>query len=397
MNKHIIKHILTAACTTMLFSACKEEMLRGPIEKSKGAPGEISQVQIENRNGFANIIYQLPDNPDLAYVKAVYEVGRGTKREIKASYYTNRMTLDGFGDTLAHQVQLYAVNRGEEASKPVTITVQPLVSPITLTYRSMKVVATFGGINIQTTNQFRYPLVIMPLYDSTGKGAYSTLDNIYTEDSLINRNIRGLDTVATKFAISIRDRFLNHTDTMYATLKPIYEQQLDRLTYSAVHLANDAKFVYSTNQEMMWDGRGASQWPSAFTDESAGGPVSITMNLGKATILSRFKIFPYMEIGSNYYIRGNVRLFEVYGSNNPSPDGNWSSWTKLRDCEVIKPSGQPYGTETTGDQELATAGWEFDFPAGLPPYKYLRFKLLRTWQGHYGFSISQLKLWGASM
>lgn len=397
MNKHIIHYIFSLTCMTILFSACKEEVLRGPIEKSKGAPGEVSQVQIENGNGFANIIYQLPDNPDLAYVKAVYEVGNGVKREIKASYYTNHMTLDGFGDTLTHQVQLYAVNRGEEASTPVTVTVQPLVAPITLTYRNMKVVATFGGINIQAINKFRYPLVIMPLYDSIGNGVYTPLDNIYTEDSLINRNIRGLDTVPTKFAVSIRDRFLNHTDTVYATLKPIYEQMLDRLNFSAVHLANDATFVYSTNEEMMWDGRSASQWPSAFTDESAGGPVSITMNLGKATILSRFKIHPYMELGSNYYIRGNVRLFEVYGSNNPTPDGNWASWTKLRDCEVIKPSGQPYGTETTSDQELAKAGWEFDFPAGLPAYKYLRFKLLRTWQGHYGFSISQMQIWGASL
>ncbi|MGO4291825.1 DUF5000 domain-containing lipoprotein [Chitinophaga sp. RAB17] len=397
MTRHIIKHISAITLTAILISSCKEEKMHGPIEQSKGAPGEVSHVQIQNNNGYAEISYVLPDNPDLAYVKAVYEVGKNGKREIKASYYTNRMILDGFGDTLEHKVQLYAVNRGEEVSKPVTITIQPLVAPITLTFRNMKVVATFGGINIQAINKFRYPMVIMPLRDTTGKGAYSNLDNIYTEDSIINRNIRGLDTVATKFAIAIRDRFLNYTDTLYATLKPIFEQMLDRLNFSTVKLANDAVFVYSTNQEMMWDGRGASRWPSAFTDESAGGPVSFTINLGKSTILSRFKIFPYEEIGSNFYIRGNPHLFEVYGSNNPTPDGNWASWTKLRDCEVIKPSGQAYGTETTSDRELAIAGWEFDFPPGLPPYKYIRFRMLRSWQGHYGFSISQLKIWGASM
>ena len=397
MIKHIIRPVPVITLTAILFFSCTPEKLHSPVEQGNGAPGEVSQVQIQNGNGFADISYALPSNQDLAYVKAVYEVGKGTKREIKASYYTNRMTLDGFGDTLPHQVQLYAVNRGEETSKPVTITVQPLVSPITLTFRNMKVLATFGGINIQAINKFRYPLVIMPLYDTLGNGAWSGLDNIYTEDSLINRNIRGLDTVATKFAFAIRDRFLNYTDTLYATLKPIFEQMLDRLNYRALKLPNDATFVYGTNEELMWDGRGSSFWPSAFTDESAGGPVSITMNLGKAAILSRLKIFPYQEIGSNYYIRGNPRLFEVYGSNNPAPDGSWASWTKLRDCEVIKPSGQPYGTETTSDQELAVAGWEFDFPPGLPPYKYLRFKMLRSWQGHYGFSIGQLKIWGAAM
>lgn len=385
------------ATLLVLAVACKQEILHEPVEKSQGAPGEVSKVEVRNGNGFAEITYVLPGNQDLSYVKAVYEVGKGTKREIKASYYTNRMILDGFGDTLEHKVELYAVNRGEETSRPVSVTVKPLVAPIVITFRDLRVVATFGGINIQALNKFRYPMVIMPLVDTTGKGNYRNLDNIYTEDSLINRSIRGMDTVPAKFAFAIRDRFLNYTDTLFTTLKPIYEQMLNRLNFTAVKLPNDAKYVYSTNQEMMWDGRAGRGWPSAFTDEAAGSPQSITMNLGKSAVLSRINIRPYEEIGSNFYIRGNMRYFEVWGSNNPSSDGDWASWTKLIDCEVIKPSGQAYGTETTADREKAIAGWEFDFPPGLPAYKYLRIKCLRTWQGHFGFSIAQMQLWGAPL
>lgn len=396
MNMTLRKIAMIMLCCAAA-AGCKEEILHEPVEKGQGAPGEVTNVQVVNANGKVEVSYTLPKYQGLAYVKAVYEVGPGIRREVKASYYTNRMVLDGFGDTLEHKVELYAYNKGEEASKPVTVTVKPLVAPIVLTYRNMRVVATFGGINIQATNNFRFPLVIMPMMDTTGSGAFSPLDNIYTEDSLINKNIRGLDTVPTKFAFTIRDRFLNYTDTLYATLKPIFEQMLDRISFTSVKLPTDAVFVYSTNQEMMWDGRAASGWPSAFTDESAGGPVSFTMNLGKQTILSRIKFFPYQEIGAQYYIRGNVRYFEIYGSNAPASDGSWGSWTKLINGEVIKPSGQPYGTETSSDQQYAVAGWEFDFPPGLPPYKYLRFKMLKTWQGHYGFSISQIKLWGASL
>lgn len=396
MTKNI-KPLSVLLLMFLLAAACKQEVLHEPVEKGQGAPGEVSKVEVQNRNGVAEISYALPGNQDLSYVKAVYEVGKGTKREVKASYYTNRMVLDGFGDTLEHKVELYAVNRGEQMSKPVTITVKPLVSPITLTFRDLRVVATFGGINIQALNKFRYPLVIMPMRDTTGKGAFSGLDNIYTEDSVINRSIRGLDTVPTKFAFAIRDRFLNYTDTLYATLKPIFEQMLNRLNYSAVKLPNDAVYVYGTNQEMMWDGRAGNGWPSAFTDEAAGTPQSITMNLGKTSVLSRLRIRPYLEIGNNYYIRGNPRYFEVWGSNNPNLNGDWASWTKLLDCEVIKPSGQPYGTETTADQEKANIGWEFDFPPGTPAYKYLRIKVLRTWQGQFGFVISQLQIWGAPL
>ncbi|SIN64410.1 DUF5000 domain-containing lipoprotein [Chitinophaga niabensis] len=381
----------------LLAISCKQEVLHEPVEKGQGAPGEVSKVEVLNKNGVAEITYTLPSNPDLSYVKAVYEVGKGTKREIKASYYTNRMVLDGFGDTLEHKVELYAVNRGEQVSKPVVVTVKPLVSPMTLAFRDLRVVATFGGINIQALNKFRYPLVIMPMRDTTGNGAFANLDNIYTEDSIINRSIRGLDTVATKFAFAIRDRFLNYTDTLYATLKPIFEQMLNRLDFSAVKLPNDAVYVYGTNQEMMWDGRAGNGWPSAFTDEAAGSPQSITMNLGKASVLSRLRIRPYLEIGNNFYIRGNPRYFEIWGSNNPNLNGDWASWTKLLDCEVIKPSGQPYGTETTADQEKARIGWEFDFPPGTPAYKYLRIRVLRTWQGQFGFCISQLQIWGAPL
>lgn len=392
-----MKKILSIPLALLLLAACKEDIMHEPVEKGKGAPGVVSGVEVTNGNGFAEIIYTLPANQDLSYVKAVYEVGPGNKREVKASYYTNRMKLDGFGDTLEHKVELFAVNRGEEASSPVTVTVKPLVAPITLAYRDLRVVATFGGINIQALNKFRFPMVIIPLMDTSGRGGFRNLDNIYTEDSVINRNIRGMDTVPTKFAFTIRDRFLNFTDTFYTTLKPIFEQALNRLNFTAVRLPNDATFVYGTNPEMMWDGRGASGWPSAFVDEAAGSPQSFTINLGKTSVLSRISFYPYQEIGAQYYVRGSPRYFEIYGSNSPDASGSWASWTKILDGEVIKPSGQPYGTETGADREKALAGWEFDFPPGLPAYKYIRIRTLRTWQGHFGVCISQLKLWGAPM
>ncbi|MBN9267002.1 MAG: hypothetical protein J0I75_20995, partial [Hyphomicrobium sp.] len=39
-------------------------------------------------------------------------------------------------------------------------------------------------------------------------------------------------------------------------------------------------------------------------------------------------------------------LSSIYGSNDPNADGSWDSWTFLRTCEAIKPSGSPAGTNT---------------------------------------------------
>jgi hypothetical protein len=39
------------------------------------------------------------------------------------------MVVDGFGDTTAYEVKLYAVDKGENASAPVSVTVHPLRAP----------------------------------------------------------------------------------------------------------------------------------------------------------------------------------------------------------------------------------------------------------------------------
>jgi hypothetical protein len=61
---------------------------------------------------------------------------------------------------------------------------------------------------------------------------------------------------------------------------------------------------------------------------------------------------------------------------------------------VIKPSGSAYQTETASDQQAAYNGWQFDFPVGIPSYRYIRLRQLSNWQGTYFICISKLTLWG---
>lgn len=44
-----------------------------------GAPGVVSEIKVKNIPGGAVISYQLPDNPDIMYVRARYKVGQGKK------------------------------------------------------------------------------------------------------------------------------------------------------------------------------------------------------------------------------------------------------------------------------------------------------------------------------
>ena len=109
------KHTLMIAAITLLTGvwSCKKEDVNGIKESKGGTPGVVSNVTVQNEHGAATISYVLPNDEDLLYVKAVYTLPNGTQREVKSSYYSNQLRVDGFADTLKHTIQLYAMNRSE--------------------------------------------------------------------------------------------------------------------------------------------------------------------------------------------------------------------------------------------------------------------------------------------
>ncbi|MBD1365395.1 DUF4959 domain-containing protein [Mucilaginibacter sp. ZT4R22] len=381
-------------------SGCKQETLNKPLTNNTTPPGVVSNVQVENKNGLSVLTYALPGDDDLFYVRAVYETTPGKSREVIASRYSNTLTVDGFGDTKEHEVKLYAVNSSEKASAPVSVTVKPLTPPYILAFNSLKVTATFGGFNIAVDNPTKDNLAIVPLVDTANNGQFvqpKGMDNIYSNSVAIKASVRGQPAIARKYAFFVRDRFLNLSDTLFLNLTPFYEEQFSKLDWSPYVLPGDATNLYSyTDLTKIYDGNFTGGWPNClFTVESAGSPQMVTLDLGKQRVFSRFIMNPFLEIGNVYYVRGNLRDFEIYGSNSPNVNGALdASWTKLLTCNVVKPSGSPSGTETAADFKYGNDGWGFDFPAGVSPYRYLRIRSLRNWTGSYFMSISELTLFG---
>jgi hypothetical protein len=393
----------TAFCMWLLAviaSGCKQETLNKPLTNNTNAPGVVSNVQVENKNGLAVLTYALPTDGDLFYVRAVYETSPGKSREVIASRYSNTLTVDGFGDTNEHVVKLYAVNSSETASAPVNVTVKPLTPPYELAFNSLKITATFGGFKITADNPTKDNLAIVPLVDTASNGQFvqpKGMDNIYSNSVAISATVRGQPPVDRKYAFFVRDRFLNRSDTLFLNLTPFFEEQFSKLDWSAYTLPQDATPLYSSNTvARMIDGDANPYWPNClFTVESAGSPQMVTVDLGKQRVFSRFILYPYQELGTVFYVRGNPRDFEIWGSNSPNPNGNLdASWTKLVTCNVVKPSGAPSGTETAADFNYGHNGWGFDFPAGLSAYRYIRIRNLRNWTGSYFMSIAEFTLFG---
>ncbi|MBO9618157.1 MAG: DUF4959 domain-containing protein [Niabella sp.] len=393
---------------TGLLAACKRDSLNTPIIIDANAPAPVTNVTIQNLNGKAKLTYTLPANTDLSYVKAVYDIASGVTDQAVASRYTNTITLDGFGDTLAHTVKLYAVNSSEKASAPVEVTVNPLTPGYILARRSLQVAATFGGFTVNAANPVTDNLAIIPLVDTAGNGKWVQtvgMNNVYSKDTLIAAVIRNQPSVARKYAFAVRDRWMHYSDTLFVNLTPWFEQMLDKSKWSTYVLPHDATVLNNggyTWPYYMWDGNYHPTWPKTyFTVESAVTPQMVTIDLGATHNFSRFQVNPYLEIGNNYYVRGNPKDFEVWGSNNPDlndpvdvSNTPGPSWNRMGTFHVIKPSGSPYQTETTADQTLAYNGWQFDFPAGVPAYRYLRIRQLSNWQGSYFITISEFTVWG---
>lgn len=406
MSKLSLYIRLTVA--VILFAGCKKENLNTPLVTNKNPPGVVSNVTVVNQNGKASINYSLPPDKDLLYVKAVYETSPGVSKEVVASRYTNNLTVVGFGDTSQHSVKLYAVNSSEVASAPVDITVNPLTPGYILARRSLSVAVTFGGFTIKSNNPTGDNLAIIPLVDTAGNGSWVQtvgMDNVYSNDSLITATIRNQPSIQRKYAFTVRDRYFHYSDTLFLTLTPLYEQPLDKSKWGTLVLPHDAVVLNNggtTWPYYMYDNNFHPGWPRTyFTVESATVPQMVTLDLGAQHTFSRFQVNPYLEVGGFYYVRGNVKDFEVWGSNNPDlsdPVGAnnlpGSSWEKIGTYHVTKPSGSPYQTETTADQQAAYNGWQFNFPDGIKNYRYIRIRQLSNWQGSYFITIAELTLWG---
>jgi hypothetical protein len=394
----------------MLFAAgsgCRRETLNEPLVTNTNPPGVVTNIKVVNQNGKATISYSLPADKDMLYVRAVYETSPGVTAQVEASHYTNTMTVDGFGDTLAHTVKLYSVNSSEVASTPVSVTVNPLTPGYILARRSLQVLATFGGFDLTCNNPVLDNLAIVPMVDTTGNGTWVQtlgMENTYSQLPVIQSSTRSQPAVTRKYGFTVRDRWLHYSDTLVVSLTPLFEQQLDKSKMSNFVLPNDATILNNgglTDVPYIWDGNFHPGWPHClFTVESATGPQTVTIDLGSAHILSRMQVNPYEEVGNYYYVRGNVKDFEIWGANapdlsRPEPDIlSDPTWTKLTTCHVIKPSGSPYQTETTDDQNQAYNGWQFNFPTGLGAYRYLRIRSLSNWQGSFFINIAEFTLWG---
>lgn len=377
----------------MTMTGCKEERVEPLPNSGSAIPVPVTNLKVVNLHGGAEISYTVPPDPNLLYVEAIWTY-KGVNRNAKSSYYANTLTLQGFGDTSEYEVKVYSVSKSEKRSDPVSVTVNPLTAPVQEVYKSLMVKPDFGGINVGFINDTRGDVVITVLtQDSTGKLAPA--DAFYTNLQRDSFSVRGFDASPRVFGVFVKDRWDNLSDTLYSTQTPFFELLLNKSLFKEVNpYPGDVNSqIYSGNYPMrnLWDNKTTTIYVTA---QGLGLPQSFTVDLGVTAKLSRMKYYQRMS-AAFYFTSGTPEIFDIYGSNNPAPDGSWDSWTLLQHCVSKKPSGLPLGTVSNDDVAYAQAGEDFNFPLSAETYRYLRFKVLKSYGNATNITFSELTFWGA--
>lgn len=377
-----------------IMTGCEEENNRYPFgqDVEQGVPGTVSQIKVKNIAGGAVLTYALPQNSDILYVKARYTVGQNRQMEARASVYASNLTVVGFGDMKEHRVELCCVDRKEQEGPWVTATVTPLKPSVQTAFESLRVDATFGGIYIGFKNPEKASLSIHVLTTDSLNQVYEPYVQ-YTQAE-VPFAVRGFKSEERKFGVYVKDRWGNLSDTLYTTLVPFAETLLNKKLFYPYILPNDVKCN-------AWGGNLAYAWDDGFVPakfvHSPGGdtfPVWFTFDMGVKAELSRFKFY-HLFMEEHAFQRGNLKTWEVWGrADTPPADGSWDGWTKLMDCESYKPSGLPVGQHTAEDWEYLKKGEDFEFPAGTPAVRYIRFKVLETWGGIDFIHFTEFTFWG---
>lgn len=401
--KYFIGIFIIALIPSLFMWSCnKIDNYNELTSKDMSKPDPITNVKVQNFHGGAYITYDLPENDNLLYVFAKYKINNSTTRETKVSYFTDTLKVEGFEISRDYKVEMYAVSRANVMSDPVIVEVHPLDPAYLLAFPTLTINSDFGGIRVTATNNIEQPIGVVVISPDEN-GELNPIDQVYSRDSSIVFSTRGFSNIPRKFGIYITDHWGNRSDTLFKTITPLFEMELDKSKFKDFTLPSDARVYNSTwVLSYLWDNNFDRGYHTVIPTSL---PLTFTFDLGIEAKLSRFKTW---DRGGQYIgAFGNAKEFAVWGSNNPQDDilpkevsglsiGDVvGSWTFLGYFVAPpKPSGLPEGEYTADDVAWNSAGHDFTFSFDAPRVRYIRFQAFKSYGGGEFIHIMEASFWG---
>lgn len=394
MKKIIL--FLVVAVSTFIYFGCSELGRIDQIDESAPAPAALKVVGITNTPGGAVIKVKVPNDKNLMGAMAVY-TRNGEECKTKISKYVDTLAVEGFGNTEPRDIKVYSLGVNEKLSEPVVVTVNPLTPPVQAV--KFDIAETFGGVVVKLEdNHSGADLAVGVLVDTIlsdinlkpSEIKWADVTTFHTSAKSISLTRRNLAAETRIYGAFLRDRWDNHSDTIFKELTPIEEIELSKDTYTNGNLPTDYFTVAEGNESgygihRLWDG----DLRGGFYATSHSGPMPqwFTISLGYKASISRIQKWPRNDY--ELYSGTAPRTIEVYGSTNPNPDGSFDeSWHLIGKFEQFKPSGygegREVGTITDEDKDYWYNKTEFELapseetPDPHQPVSYLRFKVTST-------------------
>ena len=402
------KTILMLAMVPLLFwagTSCEEEG-RGPLVPDGTPPGPVSNPQVTNIPGGAQITYDIPADDDLIYVEARYK-RKGEPVVSRSSIYKDTLLIEGLSSTEPQEVELVAVDLGANESAPLKVMITPEKSPLTQMFESFQLVPDFGGarLNYKNPGEIKAELLLYTVegdkktYNQSafleGKEIYKF--HTFRDEAFNNKSV--------KFALEAKDLWGNITETYENEVRALEEDLMDREKMRGVLLVGDSPSDYGWVLSNLIDG--ITKGNQGFhTNVQITAPIvppyteslaMFTIDMGVIARLSRIKWWQ-RDAGDYkwHYTRGNPRYFEIWGTD-VLPDDSGASmatgWTRLvKDGEIIRPSGKVSGPVTPEEIVISERG--FEFPISANPMRYIRFVCKENWGGSKFMNLTEIKMWG---
>jgi hypothetical protein len=411
--KYHLLLLLLAVVVTGITSCKRNDGYNTPISADKTKPGVITNVKVTDYNGGSYITYTLPKSGNILYIQAKYEIRPGVSRETKASYYADTLNVEGFAKEQDYVVTVYTVSRANVSSDPITVTVHPKTPVFALVRATTAIQADFGGVGIRALNPLRKSVgVILTKYDSVTR-TMKVFDQHYTKDSLINYSVRGLNVNPRNFGIYVTDKFENISDTLKATVSPLFEQLLDKGLFSPLKLASDTPLGYEGygwTLKNLWDGVTDNSQPGWHTAPGNTAPFVCTFGVGKTYKLSRFVLWERPDDGGGgekfAFGHGNPRVFSLWGSNVAvpkdvklplsAPEGTQlGDWVNLGNYTYPDPpSGLSAVNHNDADNAFVLAGVNFNVSLSAPECRFIRISVAESWsKGDFAHAM-EISLYG---
>lgn len=408
------RNIFIAMLTGLIALSCGDDHVNGP-NGSTAIPAQLKVRDIKNISGASVIYYDRPNDKNLQYVKAVWTTDDGIEYNQTASYYTDSVKVDGFGEEGEYRVKLYSVSSGETYSEPVEVKVNPTRPPYLIAYDNLQILPTFRGIRVLSENLTGAKLAFRTFKKDLSSGEWVETGTEYTINPHIEYFNRGHapDTLQ-EFRVQIRDRWGHWSPPKDESCIPWFEVELPKNLFQEVaycNLTGDGSYVpdqtgyllpsnfwghkmhawsgSDVQFKKLWDGVATASSSCYHTKPFAPLPQHFTIDLGGQYNLSRFVLWPRND-AANLFRGGHPQIIRIYGATYNGPDPaeltdnlyDPSGWQDLGIFYLSRADGlfDPYpGTNdrTAEDNALIAKGHEMILKASDQKVRYIRVQTIK--------------------